>query len=238
MDNALIVDGVLAVILLAGALIGAKRGLFKSLMGLVVIVAAFVGAVLLADMFTDPITDALAPGIVDSLTESFSGVLEKKTEQSVQTERGKLADQLERYGVVGETAAKLLAPLEQNVEKLTQSAKEQAVDAFRATLEPAVRTLVRGAVHTELTLALCMLLLIVLKLLVRALNLVFDLPVLSTANALGGALLGLAETALLLFLAVDIAARFGAQAIVAHADDTLLLPLFLNHSPVELISNL
>ena len=34
MDNALIADGVIVSVLLVGALLGAKRGLIKSLMGL------------------------------------------------------------------------------------------------------------------------------------------------------------------------------------------------------------
>ena len=63
MDNALIIDGILAIALLAGALIGWKRGLFKSLMGLAVVVLALIGSVVLADMLTEPVTDFVAPKV-------------------------------------------------------------------------------------------------------------------------------------------------------------------------------
>ena len=80
-------------------------------------------------------------------------------------------------------------------------------------------------------------LLIVLKLLTRALDHVFDLPLLSTVNGVGGAAIGLIEAALLLYVVIYIGSRFGVKLITAHADDTYLLPIFLNHSPVELISS-
>ena len=80
-------------------------------------------------------------------------------------------------------------------------------------------------------------LLIVLKLLTRALDHVFDLPVLSTVNNLGGAAIGLIEAVLLLYVVVFIGSHLGVKLITDHADDTYLLPIFLNHSPVELISS-
>ena len=60
MDNALIADGVIISVLLVGALLGAKRGLIKSLMGLFLIVGALAGAMALANRLTDPLSGALA----------------------------------------------------------------------------------------------------------------------------------------------------------------------------------
>lgn len=43
MNNGLIIDGVLVLLLLLSFFVGAKRGLFKSLMGFVVLIAAKIG---------------------------------------------------------------------------------------------------------------------------------------------------------------------------------------------------
>ena len=64
----------------------------------------------------------------------------------------------------------------------------------------------------------------------------FDLPVLGTANRLGGAAIGLVEAVLLLYVCVYIASLLGVKAVTGHAEDTFLLPLFLNHSPLDLLT--
>lgn len=238
MDNAIIVDGVLAVALLAGVLIGAKRGLFKSLMGLIVVVAALFGAVWLADTLTEPITDIIAPKVEDSLVRSFSEALERKSTDAAGEGRQELAEALEKYGIPKETTQKLLSPLTSAAQDMVGSAKQKAVEAFREAVSASVRKIVRGTVHTVLVFVLYIVLLFVLKLLARLLDHVFDLPVLSTVNDIGGAAIGLLETALVLFVAVHVAARLGVEAVAKPADGAVLLPFFLEHSPIELITSL
>ena len=94
MDNAIIADGVLAAVLLIGALVGAKRGLFKSLMGLLVVVAAMVGAVVLANMLTEPIANVIAPKAEDAIVKRFSDELDRSEGDS-----DDLGALLEKYGV-------------------------------------------------------------------------------------------------------------------------------------------
>jgi uncharacterized membrane protein required for colicin V production len=227
---------VIAAVLIAGALIGAHRGLFKSLMGAVVVLAALVGSVMLANILTEPVTDVVAPKVEDAVVSQFSDALDKKEQET--GERIDLKGLLEKYHISGDVIDKLTRSLSETVQHATGQAKEQAVQSFRGAVSAAIRSMVSGAVHTVLVLVLYIVLLIVLKLLTRALDHVLDAPVLGTLNGAGGAALGLIEAVLLLYAVIYVGAHLGVKAITQHANDTYLLPLFLNHSPVELISSL
>ncbi len=90
MDNAIVVDGAIALVLIAGTVIGAKRGLIKCLMGLLVLIGAMFGSVWLADLMTPPVADIVAPKVEDAIVEKFSELVE----QGVNVEGGALADEL------------------------------------------------------------------------------------------------------------------------------------------------
>ena len=234
MDNAFVIDGVLLAVLAAGTLLGARRGIVKSLMGLVTVVAALLGAVVLADILTGPITAIAAPKVEDAVVGEFFE--EHGSELSgghADAQAGKSAlDALRELGVPEETVDALASKLR----GVSELAGQEIAGAFRAAISEAVRALVRTTVHAVLVLVFYLALLVALRLLTRALDLVFDLPVLGAVNGALGALLGLAEAALLLFVAVHIAARLNVDGFAPPADGARLLPLFLGHSPVERIS--
>ena len=234
MDNALIVDGVLAVILIVGTLVGAKRGLFKSLMGLVVVAAALIGSVVLANMLTEPITNFVAPKVEDTVVKQFSAELDK----SVTSGSDGVGALLEKYGLSADALSGVLAPLTSGASGAASSAKQTATNTFRSMASATIRTVVSGAVHAVLTMVLYIVLLVVLRLLVNLLNHVFDLPLLGTVNSLGGAAIGFVEALLLVYVVTFIGYHLGVKIITAHANDTFLLSFFLNHSPVELLSSL
>lgn len=214
MDNAVVIDGVLVIVLIVGTAIGARRGLFKSLMGFVIVLAALFGAVLLADMLTPKAAELVYPAVRDKAVELFS----ESEAASALDVFGDVSEQLERYGLSG----KDIDPY------------QSAVSA----VEQAAQTIIGSLVHTVLVLLLYIALTIVLKLLTNAIDLVFDLPVLSTLNGAGGAVLGLLETALLISVVVYIGSRLGVKLITEHTNDTFVLPLFLGLSPVAWISSL
>lgn len=234
MDNAFVIDGVLLAALAGGTLLGARRGIVKSLMGLVTAAAALLGAVMLAELLTGPITAAVAPKVEDAVVGRFfeEHASELPGEWS-DTRVGEAAlDALRERGVPEETIDALASRLYSS----SESVKQEVAGALRAAISEAVYALVRTTVHAALVLVFCLALLVALGLLTRALDLVFDLPVLGTVNSALGALLGLAETALLLFVAVHIAAGLSAGRMAARVDGAFLLPFFLDHSPVERIS--
>lgn len=227
MDNAFVIDGILLAVLIGGALLGARRGIVKSLMGLVTVAAALIGAVVLADLLTGPVTAVIAPKVEDAVVGRF---FEEHGRSDTAHTREPALDALRELGVPEETIESLTSKLQ----GASALAERELADTIRAAVSEAVRALVRTTVHAVLVLVLYLALVIALKLLTRTLDLVFDLPVLGTVNSTLGALLGLAEAALLLFVAVHVAARLNAGW--ARADGGLLLPFFLSHSPVEGIS--
>ena len=197
-------------------MVGAKRGLFKSLMGLLVVLAALVGAAALANILTPVVTELVYPIAREKLIAFFSSA--QPTANGASALFGGIAEQLSRFGL-----------------SVTE------IDPYRSAVsavEQAAMLLISSIVHSVLLLALYVVLLIVLKLLTRALDHVFDLPVLNTFNGIGGAAFGFAEAALLLYVAVYLTARLGNGVLADYGRDAYLLPFFLNHSPVELISSL
>lgn len=236
MDNALVIDSIIALILLAGFAIGWKRGLFKSLMGLMVVALALIGAVMLADMLTEPITDIIAPKVEDAAVSRFSDELDQSAEENGGEAAGRILELLEEYGAT-DAVMGVLNPLASGAFGAASHVKEAAIDTFRSAVSASIRTVVSSVVHAVLVLVLYAALLLVLKLLTRALDHVFDLPLLSTVNGVGGAAIGLIEAALLVYVVAYIGSHLGVKPIIGHTDDTYLLPIFLNHSPVELISS-
>ena len=110
------------------------------------------------------------------------------------------------------------------IEKGTENVVEVMAGAFIESVVRAVSFLVFFIV-----------LLIVLKALTSLLDTVLKLPVLKTANGLLGGILGFIETALFVFLAVYLAGRFGSTVFTADADNTILLNIFVNSSPFDLL---
>ena len=231
MDNAFVIDGVLLLVLLGGTLLGARRGIVKSLMGLVTVAAALLGAVMLAGLLTGPVTALVAPKVEDAVIGEFFEEHELFAGRADTRVGERAFDALRELGVPEKTIDALSAKLY----SASESAAQELADALRAAISEAVRALVQTTVHAVLVLVFYLVLLVALGLLTRTLDLVFDLPVLGTVNSALGALLGLAEAALLLFVAVHVAARLNAD-VFAHADGAHLLPFFLDHSPVDWIS--
>jgi len=229
MDNALVADGVIVLLLIAGALLGAKRGLIKSLMGVFVIVGALLGAQMLSNVLTDPLTDIAAARIEDKLMQSVSGLraqddgAESAQDEGTESARDRLDELFERYGLPGE----LLGAAEEALNEAIAPAKEHAAAHLRETLASGVRAAIRGTVHTALALVCFLLLLIVLTLLAKVLDRVFDLPLLDATNAVGGAILGVLEAGAAICVLLFFARRFGVTALEELGDRGVLLPWFM-----------
>ena len=235
MDNAFIIDGVIVLILIAGALIGAKRGLIKSLMGVFVVVGALVGSLMLANMLTDPVTDALAPRVEEKVMETVAGELEKLENGSQKGETKSLSELLEKYGVSPQVIDRLLGAVADVVDGAMTIAGEQTMEQMRGALSGGIRATLRATVHTVLVLVGYLVLFVVLTLLAKVLDRVFDLPLLDTTNAVGGAMMGILEAAAVIFVLVFFASRFGVTAITEHADEGRLLPFFMLRKSIGIL---
>ena len=229
MNNALIIDGVLLVVLLLGYLIGAKRGLFKSLMGFVVVIVAFVGSILIADALTKPVTEFLMPRIEDKVTEWLS-IPEGLT-------MGQFA-----AGMASSDSA-TIPTFSEWFEKLSKWGADNSFivgirNGAANAAQTAAHALVESIVHTVLLLLCFAILSIVLKLLVGTMDHLFDLPVLKTLNDVGGGVLGLLETVLLVYLVLWLAPRFGVTFLRDNAENTYLLKFFSTYTPFTLLAAL
>ena len=82
MNIAVIIDIVLVLILAGLTLFGAKRGLFQSLAGLVIVVLALFGAAMVADFFAPPIAKAATPVVEKYFQEEVQEFLQDRLEMS------------------------------------------------------------------------------------------------------------------------------------------------------------
>lgn len=219
MNNGLIIDAAFALVLLAGIGLGAKRGLVRSLMGLVSIVVALIGAAILSGLLAQPITEAMMPRAEESLAAWFQQDArdEEKTAEAAEAEEESLPD------ATGLLQRLLRIDSDGTLrDSLREHAQEAALAAVRSLLESFVRAL--AFVLSFLVLML------LLRLFTGGLDKLFSLPVLHTFNALGGGALGLIESALLLFLLCDVAPRLGAETF-AQYENTYLLAFFMQQTP-------
>ena len=213
MHTSLLFDLGTAAFLLLFVVLGAARGLFRTLAGFFSVILAIVGAAWLAATFSPVVSAYLYPFAEGKLTAYLS------------LEGG------------GEALAEFLASFgadEALVNALAQGAGSAADALLRTALESVLQVVVQGA----LLLLAFLVLLLVLKTLSHLVGLIFRLPLLRSLDTLGGALLGLAEGAALLFLAVYIARSLGSSFFTDGAEGTYLLKLFVEHTPRTLLAAL
>ncbi len=238
MDNALIVDVVLVAVLAAFALLGAHKGLIRSLMALVSVVLALVGATLLTAMFVEPVTDLVYPSVQEKVLTRFerdipSGAL--VGENGDLSAGGLLPEELSELLDSALGTLKRFGVSDDAIDGVTESVTDSVVSAAEQAAYLLVKTIVQAALFLVLFLALTLL----LRLLTRGLDRVFSsLPVLAQLNSLGGAALSLIEGTLLLFLILYLAPRLGVTWFTDHEAGTHLLAWFMNNTPRSIIASL
>ena len=67
-----IADMVIAAVLVLAVVIGAWKGLVKSLAGVVIVVAAFIGASFVANALAEPVADWLGPVIEEKILDKLT----------------------------------------------------------------------------------------------------------------------------------------------------------------------
>ena len=77
MTVAVIIDIVIVLVLGGFTVYGAKRGLFQSLAGLVIVVVALFGAAIVAGTFAEPVAKVVAPVVEKHFAEQLDTILEE-----------------------------------------------------------------------------------------------------------------------------------------------------------------
>lgn len=232
MDNGLIVDLIFALVLVLGVVLGAKRGLFRSFMALAAVLVALIGASLLTDALTGPVTDALMPRAEKSVQEWFDAAGRSPSGESADTAspEPENADDASPLAVTGLLKNLLHFDLDGAVRRSLRSAAQEAALT-------AVRTLLGSVVRTVVFLLCFLVLSLLLRLVIAVVDKVLGLSVLNTLNTAGGALFGLVESALLLFLVCDLAPKLGFKTFTEY-EGTYLLSFFMNQTPRGILSAL
>ena len=226
------IDAIFALVLVLGVVLGAKRGLFRSFMALAAVLVALIGASLLTDALTGPVTEALMPRAEKSVQEWFDAAGRSPSGESADTAspEPENADDASPLAVTGLLKNLLHFDLDGAVRRSLRSAAQEAALT-------AVRTLLGSVVRTVVFLLCFLVLSLLLRLVIAVVDKVLGLPVLNTLNTAGGALFGLVESALRLFLVCDLAPKLGFKTFTEY-EGTYLLSFFMNQTPRGILSAL
>jgi len=222
MTPAVIIDIVIVLVLAAFTVYGAKRGLFQSLAGLMIVVVALFGAAIVAGTFAKPIAKAATPVVEKYFAEQIHIVLEESLEEVEPEsalelpEDGLLTDVMENVGTMLEGAADSAA-------KVTSAAAEHLIESFA---------------YGILFILAFILLLLLLRVLCAAMGLLTKLPGVHGLNALGGAAFGLIEGVLLVFLAVFMLQNLGVSLDTAALQEAHILRIFRENTPISILMSL
>ena len=173
-ETTVIIDIIVAAVLLAFVILGARRGLFRSVAGLAILVVSLVGANMAADSLTPMAAGIMQPAIENRVEEKLGEVLPEDMElpEAEDTAMGEL---LALLGIDAD-------PAEEILERAGEQVRRNGAGAVAAVAVGVAESTIHVAVFLLVFLAAF----IVLKLLAHLVDLTLKLPVLSGANALGG----------------------------------------------------
>lgn len=227
----LIADGLVLAVLLIFACIGARRGLILSLCGLLAFVVAFLGASFAAR--------TLSPVVADALEPKFAAAIEEQLNESIrqQAEAGEAAvlspDDVPLEGVLDALREMgFYETLINTVDRAVESGMTAAAASAAAAVAAAIA---QSAAYLILFLLGFFLILLAWRLLSRALDLVARLPGLHFLNKTGGALFGLVQGCIILFVAAWLLQFFGQMLPRELVEQTVLLKFFMTTNPFSLL---
>lgn len=228
MTAAVIIDIVVGLILLFFTINGVRRGLLQSAAGLVILIAALIGASLITGALTEPVTRAASPLLAKQVTRQVD---EAMTQQTVEMPE---ADTQDPDGI--ETLLSLIG-LDSDVrESLTERVQDTVRDTGVSLATAVVESMTRTIVSSLLFLVSFVALVLLLRLVLKAMDLVARLPGLNLVNGLGGGAVGLVQGALILFLAIWVLRRLGVSFESGAFAATHLLKFFTANTPLSVLS--
>ena len=121
-------------------------------------------------------------------------------------------------------------------DSLVEETQEKIADTGETIAVALVESVAQSLLYGVLFLLSFLILMVLLKLAIRALDLVLKLPGLHLVNSLGGAVVGLVEGALLVFLAIWILRRLGVSFDTETVTQTHILHFFTTNTPLSALS--
>ena len=227
MTTAVIIDAIVVVVLLVFTIRGARQGLVRALAGLVMVIVALVGAGMIAATFSGPAARLAAPVIQKHITSRVEEAITVQTGAALE----EAGEETQMEGLLA------LLGLDEDVRNsLAEQAEERVRETGASIVSAVVESLVGSIAYGVLFILAFLALLLLLHVLVGAMDLVMKLPLLHGLNSLGGGVLGLAEGALVLFLAVWAARRLGISFETETLAEAHILRIFTTNTPLGLLS--
>lgn len=194
------------------------------------VIVALVGAAIIANTLAAPAARLVTPLIREHI--------ETKVDEAMaqQSQKVQMPEEDVDEGFAIEDLLALMGLDEDVRNSLASQTQEKIQDTGVSLAMAVVESLAQSILYAALFLVSFVGLTILLKLLIRAMDLVLQLPGLHLVNSLGGAVIGLIEGALVLFLAIWVLRRFGVSFETDTVSATHILKFFATHTPLSALS--
>lgn len=239
--NGLIFDLVIAVVLILSVMQGYRKGLILTLCGFLAVFVAFIGATLLSDALAEPVSHAIQPVIEQQVTQVIEQGLKEQgflyndasmTDSSLQEWTQSLTQQLSLDEVVVFLQElPVLSNLVETIQTTIGSELSNIASSAATTVSNYLAYEVTRMVLFTLSFVVVM---VIWNLLSRTLDFAFRIPVLSTVNDWGGAIVGLVRGSALMFIACWLLRGLIAPETITNS---LLLQFFCTTNPFTLLAS-
>lgn len=220
MTTPVIIDAIAVAVLAGFAILGAWKGLLRTLAGLLVLALSLAGAGIIASALSAPAAKLIVPVIEKRLESRLDEALQQRYPGEQPEDQLSVTDMLGLLGI-DETQWDAL------VFRAQDAVRDTGVHLMTAVIGSVAQSMLYGVLY----MLSFVLLSIALHLLVRMLDAVLKLPGLHGLNAVGGGLVGLAEGALLLFLAVWVLRLAGVS--FDGQEDCRIFRFFITYTPLD-----
>lgn len=214
-----IIDAIAVAVLAGFAILGAWKGLLRTLAGLLVLALSLAGAGIIASALSAPAAKLIVPVIEKRLESRLDEALQQRYPGEQPEDQLSVTDMLGLLGI-DETQWDAL------VFRAQDAVRDTGVHLMTAVIGSVAQSMLYGVLY----MLSFVLLSIALHLLVRMLDAVLKLPGLH-GLAVGGGLVGLAEGALLLFLAVWVLRLAGVS--FDGQEDCRIFRFFITYTPLD-----
>ena len=245
--TAIILDVITAAALIAFTVVGAQRGFFRTVAGLLTVILALAGAQLFTAWAAPHVSGVLQPVIerrverkVDAALGSDPSAAVTPREPQIGASRPDASEEEQRGAEEESEIQRLLRAIgvdEKLLQRLGDSAREKVRDTGVSVATAVVQSVAESVIRALLFLLSFAVLLLLLKLLCRVLDLALKLPVLRSMNGLAGAAVGLLEGVLALLLAIWLLRRFGVSFETPAVEGTYILSRFTSLNPLAFLAS-
>ena len=235
----LILDLIIIAILIVFAALGAHRGLILSLCGLLAVLVAFVGAGFLARTLSPMVADALEPRFASAIEEQLNEQIQNSQVQTDLTDpsSGEVTpDTLPLQDVLN--ALRDMGFYETLINSVNQAVEDGMTEVAASAAAQVAAAIAESAAYLIIFLLAFVLILLAWKLISHALDLVARLPGLHFLNKSLGALFGVIQGVIILFVAAWLLQFFGGILPRDAVENTYLLKFFMSTNPFALLSGI